>query len=230
MDVKHEWMDGSMNEWMGSLTEWMRNMTEWMGSMIEWMKATYENRSSTTKSTIQFVSLPDCTAEEHLDGIANVIGRPSIHSIGKINGQAIVSLAGIEQAEMLINTGFKVKNQTIYPYPLFNIPKKYILSGVMLFIQDEDIAKALRPYGHVLSVRPLPFPTNNPLYKHLSSLRREIVIKKKEETSMPSTIWEIVSRSLSLKILFVWAANDMAISEPNALSTPRSGKRYQDPL
>ncbi|UYV72955.1 hypothetical protein LAZ67_10001263, partial [Cordylochernes scorpioides] len=151
-------------------------------------KATYQNRSSTTKSTIQFVSLPDCTAEEHLDGIADVIGRPSIHSIGKINGQAIVSLAGIEQAEMLINTGFKVKNQTIYPYPLFNIPKKYILSGVMLFIQDEDIAKALRPYGHVLSVRPLPFPTNNPLYKHLSSLRREIVIKKKKETSMPAII------------------------------------------
>ncbi|UYV69434.1 K02A2.6-like, partial [Cordylochernes scorpioides] len=151
-------------------------------------KATYEKRSLTTKSTIQFVSLPDCTAEEHLDGIAKIIGRTGIHSVGKINGQAIVSLAGVEQAEMLINTGFQVKDKTIYPYPLFNIPKKYILSGVMLFIPDEDIVKVLQPYGQVLSIRPLPFPTSNPLYKHLSSLRREIVIKKKEDTAMPAII------------------------------------------
>ncbi|UYV70326.1 hypothetical protein LAZ67_7002525 [Cordylochernes scorpioides] len=137
---------------------------------------------------LQFVSLPDCTTEEHLDGIAEVIGWTGIHSIGKINGQAIVSVAGVEQAEMLINAGFQVKGKTIYPYPLFNIPKKYILSGVMLFIPDEEIIKALQPYGQALSVRPLPFPTNNPLYKHLSSLRREIIFKKKEDTAMPAVI------------------------------------------
>ncbi|UYV79954.1 hypothetical protein LAZ67_18001178 [Cordylochernes scorpioides] len=63
-----------------------------------------------------------------------------------------------------------------------------MIPGVLAFIQDADIAKALEPYGQTISIRPLPFPTDNPLLKHLSSLRREVVFKKKDSTDMPALI------------------------------------------
>ncbi|UYV66434.1 hypothetical protein LAZ67_4001659 [Cordylochernes scorpioides] len=59
---------------------------------------------------------------------------------------------------------------------------------ILAFIPDEEVTKALAPFGEILSVRPLPFPTENPLFKHLSSLRREVVLKKKESTDMPAII------------------------------------------
>ncbi|UYV84746.1 hypothetical protein LAZ67_X003294 [Cordylochernes scorpioides] len=59
---------------------------------------------------------------------------------------------------------------------------------ILAFIPDEEVTKALAPFGEILSVRPLPFPTENPLFKHLSSLRREVVLKRKESTDMPAII------------------------------------------
>ncbi|UYV69938.1 EVI5L [Cordylochernes scorpioides] len=151
-------------------------------------RKTYEGRSNSIKATIQFKAIQDATAEEHLIGIADLIGFENIHSIGRINGQAIVSVANTELAESLLTKGFKVGNEVIYPSPLFRTSKKYILSGVLSFIQDKDIEKALEPYGHMISIRPIPFPTENPLLKHLSSLRREVVFKTKENASMPAVI------------------------------------------
>ncbi|UYV61229.1 K02A2.6-like [Cordylochernes scorpioides] len=151
-------------------------------------KATYESRSKFIKSTVQFESIPNASAEDHLIGIANIIGYKNIHSVGKMNGQAIVSVANNEQAQKLIDSGFKVKDITVFPCPLFKPAKKYILSGVLAFIQDQDLKIALEPYGQMISSRPLPFPTDNPLLKHLSSLRREIVFKTKEKTPMPATL------------------------------------------
>ncbi|UYV68366.1 hypothetical protein LAZ67_5004095, partial [Cordylochernes scorpioides] len=151
-------------------------------------KATYESRSKLIKSTVQFESIPNATAEDHLIGIANIIGYKNIHSVGKMNGQAIVSVANNELAQTLIDGGFKVKDITVFPCPLFKPSKKYILSGVLAFIQDQDLKIALEPYGQMISSRPLPFPTDNPLLKHLSSLRREIVFKNKEKTPMPATL------------------------------------------
>ncbi|UYV61801.1 hypothetical protein LAZ67_1006658, partial [Cordylochernes scorpioides] len=81
-----------------------------------------------------------------------------------------------------------VRGNTIYPTPLFNPPKKYILSGILAFIPDEEVTKAMAPFGEILSIRPLPFPTENPLFKHLSSLRREVVLKRRESTDMPAII------------------------------------------
>ncbi|UYV85062.1 K02A2.6-like, partial [Cordylochernes scorpioides] len=151
-------------------------------------RKTYEGRSNSIKATIQFKAIQDATAEEHLIGIADLIGFENIHSIGRINGQAIVSVANTELAESLLTKGFKVGNEVILPSPLFRTSKKYILSGVLSFIQDKDIEKALEPYGHMISIRPIPFPTENPLLKHLSSLRREVVFKTKENVSMPAVI------------------------------------------
>ncbi|UYV71232.1 hypothetical protein LAZ67_8002310 [Cordylochernes scorpioides] len=101
---------------------------------------------------------------------------------------AVVSLATNDHATQLITNGFKVGDTTIYPTPLVTAERKYILSGVMAFIQDEDIIKALEPYGKTLFIRPIPFPTENPLFKHLSSLRREIIFKLKENHVMPANI------------------------------------------
>ncbi|UYV63185.1 hypothetical protein LAZ67_2003377, partial [Cordylochernes scorpioides] len=151
-------------------------------------KATYERRSKLIKSTVQFESVPNATAEDHLIGIANIIGYKNIHSLGKMNGQAILSVANNELAQKLIDGGFKVKDITVFPCPLFKPSNKYILSGVLAFIQDQDLKVALEPYGQMISSRPLPFPTDNPLLKHLSSLRREIVFKNKEKTPMPATL------------------------------------------
>ncbi|UYV70939.1 hypothetical protein LAZ67_8001173 [Cordylochernes scorpioides] len=145
-------------------------------------------QEKTTPATIQFEVLSEASAEEHLIGIGQVIGFENIHSVGKINGQAIVSVADQKQAEALLNNGFKVRDRVVYPSPLFRPSRKYILSGVLAFIQDQEIEETLALYGQVLSIRPLPFPTDNPLLKHLSSLRREIVFKNKEKTPMPAVI------------------------------------------
>ncbi|UYV82336.1 hypothetical protein LAZ67_21001740, partial [Cordylochernes scorpioides] len=151
-------------------------------------KSTYEKRSNSIKSTIKFTAIQEKSAEEHLTSIAKLVGHENIHSVGKLDGQAVFSLATNDHATQLINNGFKVGDTTIYPTPLFTVERKYILSGVMAFIQDEDIIKALEPYGKTVSIRLLPFPTDNPLFKHLSSLRREIVFKIKENRVMPATI------------------------------------------
>ncbi|UYV81573.1 hypothetical protein LAZ67_20001565 [Cordylochernes scorpioides] len=150
-------------------------------------KNTYERRNNAIKATIQFKPIQDAS-EEHLIAIADIIGYENIHSIGKINGQAIVSVANVEMAELLLAKGFKIRSEVILPSPLFRTSKKYILSGVLSFIQDKDIEKALEPYGHMISIRPIPFSTENPLLKHLSSLRREIVFKTKENTEIPAII------------------------------------------
>ncbi|UYV80721.1 hypothetical protein LAZ67_19001536 [Cordylochernes scorpioides] len=151
-------------------------------------KETYEKRSKNINSTIQFTALSECSAEEHLSSIAKIIGHENIHSVGKMNSQAVVSVANGEQALLLINNGFAVRGNTIYPTPLFNPPKKYILSGILAFIPVEEVTKAMAPFGEILSIRPLPFPTENPLFKHLSSLRREVVLKRRESTDMPAII------------------------------------------
>ncbi|UYV69997.1 hypothetical protein LAZ67_7001425 [Cordylochernes scorpioides] len=177
------------NKQQGNLNTQRKQFTlqEWK-KFEESRKETYEKRSKNINSTIQFTALSDCSAEEHLSSIAKIIGHENIHSVGKMNGQAVVSVANGEQAQLLINNGFAVRGNTIYPTPLFNPPKKYIISGILAFIPDEEVNKALAPFGEILSVRPLPFPTENSLFKHLSSLRREVVLKRKESTDMPAII------------------------------------------
>ncbi|UYV83903.1 hypothetical protein LAZ67_X000562 [Cordylochernes scorpioides] len=187
---------------------------------VEWMKS------------IQFAPLPNSTAEDHLDGIAKIIGRENIHSIGKINGNAIISVAGIEQAELLINTGFKVKEKTVYPSPLFIVPKKYILSGVLLFIPDDEIKRALLPFGWVLSVRPLPFPTNSPLYKHLSSLRREIVFKKNDEATVLFPTWQIRKEQVTRPFpdALTPTPQPQALKQPPTESSVPTSRQYKTSL
>ncbi|UYV73235.1 hypothetical protein LAZ67_10002262 [Cordylochernes scorpioides] len=82
-------------------------------------KTTFEKRSKEIKATIQFEVLSEASAEEHLIGIGQIIGFDNIHSVGKINGQAIVSVADQKQAEVLLTNGFKVRDRTVYPSPLF---------------------------------------------------------------------------------------------------------------
>ncbi|UYV71843.1 FASN [Cordylochernes scorpioides] len=81
----------------------------------------------------------------------------------------------------------KIKDLSKFDPTYFNIsPMQADVMDPMSRLLLESSCEALIDADHLHP--PPPFPTDNPLLKHLSSLRREVVFKKKDSTDMPALI------------------------------------------
>lgn len=117
----------------------------------------------------------ECSVEECVLVVGEVVGHSSIRSASRMNGAVVLFLDKVEKVNTIVENGVVLNGSLIKVFPLMNPARKVLLSNVPPFISDEALKRELSRYGQLVSaIKKIPLGCKSPLLKHVVSFRRQV--------------------------------------------------------
>ncbi len=117
----------------------------------------------------------ECSVEECVLVVGEVVGHISIRSASRMNGAVVLFLDKVEKVNTIVENGIVLNGSLIKVFPLVNPARKVLLSNVPPFISDEALKRELSHYGQLVSaIKKIPLGCKSPLLKHVVSFRRQV--------------------------------------------------------
>ena len=136
-------------------------------------------------------SLPDCTNDDYLDGLEQIININDVVCISKISGsRIIVFLSKKSLADQLKDKKVLVKNNSVNIRPYIESNKRVVISNISPVVPNEIITDALKkigiiPVSQIIYIRA---GLHKPGRSHIISYRRQMYIKQEDEKILPESV------------------------------------------
>lgn len=117
----------------------------------------------------------ECSVEECVLAVGEVVGHSSIRSASRMNGAVVLFLDKVEKVNMIVENGVVLNDSLIKVFPLVNPARKVLISNAPPFISDEALQRELSRFGQLVSaIKKIPLGCKSPLLKHVVSFRRHV--------------------------------------------------------
>ncbi|UYV82190.1 hypothetical protein LAZ67_21001302 [Cordylochernes scorpioides] len=95
---------------------------------------------------------PDFTQEQYFRALEAKLGKGTVYQLTKMEGQILVGLSGVQQAEKLVEDGLEIEDALLRATPLKKRAERIVIGNVPFFVENLDLVAALRPYGQITSI------------------------------------------------------------------------------
>lgn len=117
----------------------------------------------------------ECSVEECVLAVGEVVGHSSVRSASRMNGAVVLFLDKVEKVNAVVEHGIDLNDSLIKVFPLVNPARRVLLSNVPPFISDDALKRELSRYGQLVSaIKKIPLGCKSPLLKHVVSFRRQV--------------------------------------------------------
>ena len=134
-------------------------------------------------------SILNCTNDDYIDGLENIIDTVHIRHISKISGKRVcVFFDSEENANKVTNKVIQVKQYALKIRPLMEKNKRVVISNVSPVITNSSILQALKEKGikPVSSITEIRASLSKPNRAHILSFGRQVYIK--EDDVIPDSL------------------------------------------
>ena len=136
-------------------------------------------------------SIPDCTNDDYLDGLEQLVSISEITCISKISGsRVVVFLNNHSLVEQLKDKTVKVKSYSLNIRPYIENNKRVVISNISPVIPNEIVLDTLKkvdiiPVSQISNIRA---GLHKPGRSHIISYRRQMYIKQTDESKIPESV------------------------------------------
>ncbi|UYV75771.1 hypothetical protein LAZ67_13001284 [Cordylochernes scorpioides] len=117
-------------------------------------QATFRARSAVAQvdQCVHLEYCPDFAQEQYFRALEAKLGKGSVYQLTKMEGQYLVCLSSIQQADKLVEDGLELEDALLRATPLKKRAERIMIGNVPFFIENGDLVAALRPYGQITSI------------------------------------------------------------------------------
>ncbi|UYV80810.1 hypothetical protein LAZ67_19001841, partial [Cordylochernes scorpioides] len=117
-------------------------------------QATFRARSAAAQvdQCVYLEYCPDFVQEQYFRALEAKLGKGSVYQLTKMEGQYLVCLSSIQQADKLVEDGLELEDALLRATPLKKRAERIMIGNVPFFIENGDLVAALRPYGQITSI------------------------------------------------------------------------------
>ncbi|UYV70113.1 hypothetical protein LAZ67_7001837, partial [Cordylochernes scorpioides] len=117
-------------------------------------QATFRARSAAMQAD-QYVYLefcPDFTEDQYFLALEAKLGKGTVYQLTKMEGQFLVGLSGVQQADKLVEDGLEIEDALLRATPLKKRAERIMFGNVPFFVENLDLVAALQPFGQITSI------------------------------------------------------------------------------
>ncbi|UYV67775.1 hypothetical protein LAZ67_5001970, partial [Cordylochernes scorpioides] len=117
-------------------------------------QATFRARSAAMQADqcVYLEFCPDFTEDQYFLALEAKLGKGTVYQLTKMEGQILVGLSGVQQADKLVEDGLEIEDALLRATPLKKRAERIMIGNVPFFVENLDLVAALRPYGQITSI------------------------------------------------------------------------------
>lgn len=133
----------------------------------------------TRRHAVKLIPTVNCSVEEAVLAVGEVVGYDSVKSASRMNGAIIIFLVKVPKVNELVESVVVIHDTFTPALPLVSPAKKVTISNAPPFIKNETLAKELSRYGQLVSpIKTVSLGCKSVLLKHVCHRRQVFMILK----------------------------------------------------
>ncbi|UYV85183.1 hypothetical protein LAZ67_X004846, partial [Cordylochernes scorpioides] len=92
------------------------------------------------------------TEDQYFLALEAKLGKGTVYQLTKMEGQILVGLSGVQQADKLVEDGLEIEDALLRATPLKKRAERIMIGNVPFFVENLDLVAALRPFGQITSI------------------------------------------------------------------------------
>ncbi|UYV72206.1 hypothetical protein LAZ67_9002175, partial [Cordylochernes scorpioides] len=117
-------------------------------------QATFRARSAAMQADqcVYLEFCPDFTEDQYFLALEAKLGKGTVYQLTKMEGQFLVGLSGVQQADKLVEDGLEIEDALLRATPLKKRAERIMFGNVPFFVENLDLVAALQPFGQITSI------------------------------------------------------------------------------